>query len=97
MLLIEIERKWRGDMSRRDKLIARLKSRPTDFTWDELVRLLKGLGYVQALVGKTGGSRRRFSHAVGPIIALHKPHPGNVVKMYVIDDVLRVLTEEGLI
>lgn len=84
-------------MSRRDKLIARLKGRPRDFTWDELVRLLEGLGYTEAQSGKTGGSRRRFLHASAPTIALHKPHPGNIVKMYVIDDVLRVLTEEGLI
>jgi len=28
---------------------------------------------------------------------LHKPHPGNIVKMYVIKDVLRVLIEEDLI
>jgi len=28
-------------MSRRDKLIARLKTRLRDFTWDELLRVLK--------------------------------------------------------
>lgn len=32
-------------MTRKDKLVARLKSRPRDFTWDELVRLLASLGY----------------------------------------------------
>ncbi len=84
-------------MGRRDKLIARLKSRPKDFTWDELVRLLEGLGYREAATGKTGGSRRRFVHATAPIIALHKPHPGNIIKMYVIEEVLQVLTAEGLI
>jgi predicted RNA binding protein YcfA (HicA-like mRNA interferase family) len=84
-------------MGRRDKLIARLKSRPKDFTWEELARLLEGLGYQEAATGKTGGSRRRFVHATAPVIALHKPHPGNIIKMYVIEDVLRVLTEEGLI
>lgn len=84
-------------MSRRDKLIARLKGRPKDFTWDELVRLLEGLGYAEVRGGKTGGSRRRFVHASAPIITLHKPHPGNVVKMYVVDELLRVLVEEGLI
>lgn len=84
-------------MSRRDKLITRLKSRPRDFTWEELVRLLEGLGYVEAKVGKSAGSRRRFVHPTAPVIALHKPHPGNIMKMYVIEDVLRVLTEEGLI
>ncbi len=84
-------------MSRRDKLISRLRDKPKDFTWDELVKLLKGAGYSEAVAGKTGGSRRRFLHATAPTIALHKPHPGNIVKMYVIKDVLRVLTEEGLI
>jgi len=84
-------------MSRRDKLIARLKSRPKEFTWEELVRLLEGLGYTEAKAGKTGGSRRRFVHPTAPIITLHKPHPGNIVKMYVIDDVLRRLREDGLI
>ena len=84
-------------MSRRSKLIARLKSRPKDFTWEELVRLLEGLGYAEVKTGRTGGSRRRFVHANGPAINLHKPHPGNIVRMYVIDDLVRVLTEEGLI
>ena len=61
------------------------------------MRLLEGLGYAEAKIGKSGGSRRRFTHPAAPTIALHKPHPGNIVKMYVINDVLRVLTEEGLI
>lgn len=84
-------------MSRRNKLVARLRSKPKNFTWDELVRLLEGLGYSEAAAGKTGGSRRRFLHATAPTIALHKPHPGNIVRMYVIRDVLRVLIEEDLI
>ncbi len=84
-------------MSRREKLVARLKSKPKDFTWDELVRLLEGLGYAMAAAGKTGGSRRRFIHPTAPTIALHKPHPGNIVKFYVMDELLHLLTEEGLI
>ena len=84
-------------MSRRNKLVARLRSKPKNFTWDELVRLLEGLGYSEAAAGKTGGSRRRFLHATAPTIALYKPHPGNIVRMYVIRDVLRVLIEEDLI
>jgi predicted RNA binding protein YcfA (HicA-like mRNA interferase family) len=84
-------------VSRRDKLIARLKGRPRDFSWEELVRLLEGLGYAEAKTSKSAGSHRRFVHPTVPVIALHKPHPGNIVKIYVIDDVLRVLTEEGLI
>lgn len=84
-------------LARRDKLVARFKTRPRDFTWDELVRLLATLGYVEARAGHAGGSRRRFVHATAPLIALHKPHPGNIVRAYVVDDVLRLLTESGLI
>jgi hypothetical protein len=53
-------------MGRRDKLIARFKGRPKDFTWDELVRLLEGFGYREVATGRTGGSRRRFVHAAVP-------------------------------
>lgn len=84
-------------MSRKDKLIARFKGRPADFTWDELTRLLAALGYAAAQTGKTGGSRRRFVHAAAPAILLHKPHPGNVVRRYAVDDVLRILIESKLI
>ena len=84
-------------MTRRDKLVARFRAKPKDFTWDEPVRMLEGLGYSEAAAGKTGESRRRFVHETAPTVALHKPHPGNIVKMYVIEDVLRMLTEEGLI
>lgn len=84
-------------MSRQDKLVARLKTRPRDFTWDELARLLDGLGYAEIRTGKTGGSRRRFVHPEAPAITLHRPHPGNILKMYVVDAVLETLSEEGLI
>ena len=84
-------------MTRRDKLIRRFRSRPKDFAWEELVRLLAGVGYVEVRTDTTGGSRRRFVHPDAPAISLHRPHPGNIVKMYAIDDVLRLLTEEKLI
>jgi len=84
-------------MNRKKRLIARFKGRPKDFTWGELTRLLESLGYEMLKPGKTGGSRRRFVHPTASAISLHKPHPGNVVKGYVMDEVLRLLTEEGLI
>jgi len=84
-------------MSRREKLTQRLLNRPRDFTWDELTGLLKGLGYEAVKPGKSGGSRRRFVHKTAPPITLHKPHPGNIVKRYVIDDVIGVLRQEELI
>ena len=34
---------------------------------------------------------------LAPSFSLHKPHPGSIVKRYVIDEVLRLLTDEKLI
>ncbi len=84
-------------MSQRDKLIRRFRNRPSDFTWQELVRLLESLGYSEVATRSTPGSRCRFVHANGAIILLHRPHPGNVVKRYVLDAVRRSLIEEGLL
>ena len=84
-------------MTRKEKLIRRVRSRPRDLAWDELVRLLENVGYVEVRTGRTGGSRRRFVHPGAPTISLHRPHPANIVKRYVIEEVLRLLTEEKLI
>ncbi|MFD3003653.1 type II toxin-antitoxin system HicA family toxin [Pontibacter diazotrophicus] len=70
-------------MSKKDKLIERFCSCPTDFTWSELVSMLNGLGYQEHTGGKTGGSRRAFVHVTTKhVINLHKPHPGNILKRY---------------
>lgn len=82
-------------MSKHEKLLKRLQSRPKDFTWNELATLLGGLGYREVGGGKTGGSRRRFTHDSAPPVLLHKPHPGNILKAYAVRDVLRVLREGG--
>ena len=84
-------------MSRKDKLLLRLKQRPKDFTWDELSVLLKSFGYKQVKSGKTGGSRRRFIHSESASITLHKPHPNKILKMYIIDDILEILKKEGML
>jgi hypothetical protein len=78
-----------------NKRLERLRQRPKDFTWDELVALLKGLGYTMKTGG--GGSSRKFIDADKRKIFLHKPHPENTLKAYVIDDVLTALEEHGKI
>lgn len=84
-------------MSRKEKLVAKLKGRPKDFRWNELETLLKALGYIELNRGKTGGSRRRFAHNTAALIIIHKPHPGNELKAYQIDLIVETLTQEGLI
>jgi hypothetical protein len=84
-------------LSRRKKIIDRFLSRPSDFTWQELVNLLTGFGYKWAKTGKTGGSRVKFMHETLPPIILHKPHPIPVLKKYQLEQIEETLRAEGLI
>jgi hypothetical protein len=49
-------------MSRKDKLLEKLKSKPKDFTYDELRKVLKSLGFELDDKGRTSGSRVAFYH-----------------------------------
>jgi len=82
-------------MSKHEKLLQRLLSIPSDFTWEELIALLTKLGYEELKKGKTGGSRRKLADKKNNIIMLHKPHPGNIVKKYAIRQVIEHLREKG--
>lgn len=85
-------------MSKIDKLIQKLLSKPKDFTYDELVKVLTHFDYEEVKKGKTAGSRRAFIRSsTNHIIRLHKPHPGNILKMYVIDYMIDELRNQGLI
>ena len=84
-------------MAQIEKLIVRFLSRPTDFTWEELVKILSHFGYRELKKGKTGGSRRKFADETKHLLNLHKPHPGNILKRYQIDLVVAALKERGKI
>lgn len=84
-------------MTKRDKLIERLLSKPKDFTWDELAKVLNGLGYKQVSAGKTGGSRVRFVHPSYPPVILHRPHPKPILKRYMLENIIDLLKQEKLI
>ena len=83
-------------MSRRQKQIDRLKSKPKDYTFDEAVGLLGSLGFQQSSKGKTSGSRVMFEKG-GYKILVHKPHPQKELKPYQINELLTELAKEGLI
>ena len=85
-------------MTVKQKLIERFKSLPKDFTFDELSKLLKGLGYEVSNKGKTSGSRVRFINVESKsIIDLHKPHPGNIVKLGALKDIYNKLVLRSII
>ena len=82
-------------MTRQEKLLNRFVSRPSDFTYNELIRLLRGFGY-EELQGS--GSRVVFRNKeIRHNIKLHKPHPGNVLKRYQIDLIIQELKLKSLL
>jgi hypothetical protein len=80
-------------VSRLEKLIEKFLSDPKDFTWEELTKVLASYGYEEISHGKTGGSRRKFVDKNKRVIALHKPHPSNIVKSYVVNNIIAHLKE----
>jgi len=83
-------------MSKKDKQIARLLSKPKDFTFNELTVLLESLGYIKDNKGKTSGSRVAFFNPKNlNIIRLDKPHPDNELKSYLINYVIKKLRDGG--
>ena len=84
-------------MTKIDKLRKKFLSKPGDFTWEELIKLLKSYGYVLHTGGKSGGSRRKLINAEGIEIRLHEPHPDKILKHYQIREIRKHLEDEGLI
>lgn len=78
-------------MSTKEKLLERLRSLPADFTFDEASRLLHLFGYEKENKGKTSGSRVMYMDKQKRKILLHKPHPGNVLKRYALEDIIEKL------
>jgi len=83
-------------MSKKDKLIKKLKSKPKDFTFDEAETLLTSFGLKKKNKGKTSGSRVAFEKD-NFSYTLHKPHPRKEIPMYQIIDMIEKLEKEGLI
>ena len=83
-------------MSKKQKLIERLKARPKNFTYDEAERLMLSLGFTKSDKGKTSGSRVIFVKGSAHI-KLHKPHPHKELKKYQVSNLLSDLTKGGFI
>lgn len=85
-------------MSKKEKLIKKLKAGAGSFTFDEAMALLGALGYVMTNKGKTSGSRVSFANTeTGAKIIMHKPHPQKELKEYQVRQLREHLEEEGLL
>jgi hypothetical protein len=83
-------------MSTKEKLIKRFLALPKDFTFEELVKLFNGFGFEIDTKGKTSGSRYAFQKEE-KVYVVHKPHPSNVIKEYVMKQVRQFLTKNNFI
>jgi len=67
-------------MSNIEKLIERFLTKPSDFSYDELKKLLSFYGYIEK---QASGSRVVFfNETLDHSIKLHKPHPKMILKKY---------------
>ena len=96
-ILVTFAPKFQLQMGIKEKLRERFQKMPSDFTFDEMQRLLEGYGYEKSNKGRTSGSRLIFKNGNKRPIMLHKPHPGNIVKEYAMKQVLEDLKEAGFI
>ena len=85
-------------MSKKDKLIEKLKSNPKDCTFDDAELLLNYFSYYRSNKGKTSGSRVMFlSDVHSSKILLHKPHSRKELLEYQVKQLVGKLDQEGLL
>ena len=84
-------------MSKIDKLIKKLLSNPKDFTLEELIVILNYFGFYEIKTGKTSGSCCKFCNENKKIINFYKPHPTNIIKPYVIKQIIAKLKQEKIL
>ena len=83
-------------MSTLQKRLDRINCKPSDYTYTEAKALMKALGFKESNKGGTSGSRVRFYRETDQkMINLHKPHPGDIMKRYAVDDLYDFLVEIG--
>lgn len=83
-------------MNKREKLIKRFRTQPKDFTFEEVVTLFLGCGFTLENKGSTSGSRVRFYNEKDKkAYIMHKPHPSNIIKGYMMRDILNYLVKNN--
>ncbi|MBQ9678036.1 MAG: type II toxin-antitoxin system HicA family toxin [Prevotella sp.] len=85
-------------MNKKDKLVRRFRTQPKDFTFEEVTALFQGYGFTLENKGATSGSRIRFYNETDQkSYIMHKPHPSNIIKGYMMRDILNYLLKNNYI
>ena len=83
-------------MSTKQKLIERFKTLPSDFTFDEVVRLFACYGFHISNKGGTSGSRVAFKRGEDEF-DMHRPHPSNTIKQVYLRQIYYYLKQKHLL
>lgn len=80
-------------MSKKDKLLKKFLAKPIkkDLTFDELTTLLIACGFIK--IEGTGSAVKFYSKSKDILINLHKPHPNNVLKTYLVKQIQEKIKE----
>ena len=81
-------------MSRREKLLAKLRASPANFRWSELETLMSQHDFTASC---TGGSHYVFEHKSGFTFSASKTHPSGILKHYQVKEALEALARVGAI
>ena len=85
-------------MNKKEKLVKRFKTLPRDFTFEEVVSLFQVYGFELTNKGATSGLRVKFYNAKDEnAYIMHKPHPSNIIKGYIMRDILNFLLKNHYI
>lgn len=85
-------------MGKLEKLIVKFLNPASIITFHELEYILRHFNYKEKKTGKTSGSRKAYiNEQTKHIIRIHKPHPGNELKKYVENYIIKELKKENLI
>ena len=80
-------------MSKKDKLLKKFLARPIkkDLTFAELTTLLIACGYIK--IEGAGSAVKFYNKEKDSLINLHKPHPDDILKTYLIKQTQEKLKE----
>jgi len=80
-------------MSRKDKLLKKFLAYPIkkDLTFNDLTTLLTACGFIK-LEG-AGSAVKFYNRSKDILINLHKPHPGDILKTYIVKQIQDKLKE----
>lgn len=85
-------------MNKHDKLLKRFYNLPKDFTFNEMVSLFTQFGFRLDNKGSSSGSRIEFvNDSNDDSFIMHKPHPANIIKGYMMKQAYNYLKAKGYI